>query len=45
MDCGRPDSGPVVDNMRSTRAAYHYTIRGVREIETAFCNLHAKYTF
>jgi len=33
MDCGRPDSGHVADIMRRTRAAYHYTIRHVREIE------------
>ena len=33
IDCDRPKTGAVIDSMRRTRAAYHYTIRQVKKDE------------
>lgn len=35
VDCNRPREGAVADNMRRTRAAYHYAIRNVRKNENS----------
>jgi hypothetical protein len=33
IDCGRPRTGTVADNMRHTRASYHYAVRSVKRNE------------
>jgi len=33
VECGRPNTGPVVDVMRRTRALYHYAVRRVKRDE------------